>query len=315
MLLEQRKEQMPKFQAQVDAAIVEVESQEGAFKAASRDLDKCDEDRIPLAKAFEEKQSELENKQSAVLDHQRKFTEYQSAVNSISLDIAKQEKTIAALRSKMENLQEPPEIAKKKGQIEILMGRLQELKDENQGAKDEMAVAVKEKRLADYWIVAFKDIRFAQFEKVVEVFEKLLNHYCLQQGLKFDKVIVTKTRAKQDRSVIPEINTYVERDGHQLHLSAMSEGESARMNIACFFSISSLIEQHTGYPIDLRVLDEPFSGIDHEGKELAFNMLVEVGKDKQVIVVDHDALFKQRFESVLVVEKTDGVSRIAKDGV
>ena len=91
-------------------------------------------------------------------------------------------------------------------------------------------------------------------------------------------------------------------------LDALSEGEAQRFDLACFIALGDLIENFSGIDLGFRVFDEPLAGLDEQGQHAVFKMLTDL--NRQVFLIDHNATFANQFESVLTVEKTDGVSRI-----
>ena len=100
------------------------------------------------------------------------------------------------------------------------------------------------------------------------------------------------------------------RNGNKMGLDALSEGETQRVDLACFFTFSLLIEKSLGFPVEFNVLDEPLSGLDYEGRQAVFNIISELSKDRQIFTIDHDANFQDLFSDVIVVHKENGVSCI-----
>jgi energy-coupling factor transporter ATP-binding protein EcfA2 len=61
-------------------------------------------------------------------------------------------------------------------------------------------------------------------------------------------------------------------------------------------------------------LDEVVSYQDRQGVECIFNMIVELARDRQVIVITHDNDLLQMLEGVdkIIIEKKNGFSRIVE---
>ena len=91
---------------------------------------------------------------------------------------------------------------------------------------------------------------------------------------------------------------------------SMSEGETQRINLACYFALSDLMQEATGMALQLNVLDEPLTGIDAEGKEKVFAIIKQRCKQNQIIVIDHDEHFKSQFHDLITVKKNSGESRV-----
>lgn len=165
--------------------------------------------------------------------------------------------------------------------------------------------------LTKFWANGFKEIRFAAFDNTVCALEGLLNAYAKQQGLDFDTIEVSSRKVLATGKEKPQIEIYLHRGTERLALDGLSEGETQRVNIACFLAIGALIEKHVGYPLELKILDEPLGGVDADGKHRIFTILAELADaGKQVLTIDHDANFQDLCPTVITVRKEDGISRI-----
>lgn len=165
--------------------------------------------------------------------------------------------------------------------------------------------------LTKFWASGFKEIRFAAFDNTVGALEGLLNAYAKQQGLDFDTIEVSSRKVLSTGKEKPQIEIYLHRGTERLSLDGLSEGETQRVNIACFLAIGGLIEKHVGYPLQLKILDEPLGGVDADGKHKIFTILAELADaGNQVITIDHDANFQDLCPTVITVMKEGGVSRV-----
>lgn len=208
-----------------------------------------------------------------------------------------------ALKVKLTSLENNTSLAVLEREITMLTERVAE----EVARMDTIMVKVKDigdkLTLAKYWVQGFSDIRFSLFNGVVKTLEELLNTFCAQQGLDFDQIDIDTWKVKSDNKAKPEINLYVVRGGESVSIGALSEGETQRVDLACFFAIRALVEQSLGFKLHLAVLDEPLTGIDAAGKQLVFGIIDSLAEHNQVFVIDHDANFKSLFTNTITVIK------------
>ena len=190
-----------------------------------------------------------------------------------------------------------------RGQLSALETQLTGSLNKKVGLQSTMEDSLVTLKLAKYWEQAFKDLRFSTFNGVVQVLQELLTAYCSQQSLEFDRIEVTSWKENSDGGQRPFIEIFVYRGDERLALDSLSEGERQRVDLSCFFAIGSLLKSSTGNKINLRILDEPLTGLDFSGKDRAFGMLEDAAEDAQVFVIDHDAHFQDRFSHIITVRK------------
>lgn len=93
-----------------------------------------------------------------------------------------------------------------------------------------------------------------------------------------------------------------------------SGGEKQRISFALDFGLSRLIANRAKHRYDLLILDEVFRHLDRRGKEAVMDMLGELSREKNsVIVVEHDTDFQDSFESRVIVRKKDRRSIILEE--
>lgn len=104
-------------------------------------------------------------------------------------------------------------------------------------------------------------------------------------------------------------------DGDPYVYNGLSGGEHNRIDLAISQAFSYLMILSSGTCPSIVALDEVVSYQDRQGVECIFNMIVELARDRQVIVITHDNDLLQMLEGVdkLVVEKKNGFSRLVKE--
>jgi DNA repair exonuclease SbcCD ATPase subunit len=93
-------------------------------------------------------------------------------------------------------------------------------------------------------------------------------------------------------------------------VGALSGGELRCLSIAIDLAVSRIYSLYSGQTIAPLILDEPFEGMDSVNRELAISILQTISNATPVVVVDHANEVKGLFDSVILVEKKNGVSAI-----
>lgn len=254
-----------------------------------------------------------------VLDvRQEARTGAEREARSAERQVSEAEREVSGKKSELDRLERDRDALQTTPILVAIGERIKQLEEQIVDKKGEIDVAANavessriERDICKYLQQAFKDIRFSVFNKTVQTFESVLNSFCRNQGLDFDSIEVSSRATLSSGKSAPKIEIHIVRGDERLALGAMSEGETQRINIACYLAISSLIEKHVGYPVELRVFDEPLSGVDFDGKQKIFEVINDLAiSGVQVMVIDHDDNFASRFGFIIKVVKENGVSRI-----
>ena len=167
----------------------------------------------------------------------------------------------------------------------------------------------KDMEIYKYWEKGFKNIRFNSFDTILKIFKNLLNNYLTQVELDFTDVVVDNTATRTTGREVPEINLYIKREDYSVNINSLSEGERQRVDLACYFALSTLIQEIFCGDSAFSILDEPLSALDNNGKQSAFDLINAVNK-QQLFIIDHANNFQDLFNSVIQINKEDGVSTI-----
>ncbi|HKF96570.1 MAG TPA: hypothetical protein VKB96_18675, partial [Gammaproteobacteria bacterium] len=159
-------------------------------------------------------------------------------------------------------------------------------------------------RAAAFWIEGFKSIRHQLIERSCAYLGCYITTYSKQLGLAVD-AIVARTRTEAGR---PQVYFSAVVDDRELPISALSEGQLRRVDLAAFASFNQLVAQATGHGFAVLVFDEPNHGLTADGRHKAFEFIN--GLNGQKIVIDHDAHFQHRFEHEITVTRSNGASYI-----
>ena len=127
----------------------------------------------------------------------------------------------------------------------------------------------------------------------------------------------TKVGKGKNERLVDTFNIRVFRhnpDGTQTERNyrSWSGGEGHRIGSGIDFGLARLVASRALRSYDVLFLDEIFQkSLDQSGKEAVAEMLAELMKEKSsIFVIDHDPRFQGMFSETVVVQKTNGESRI-----
>ena len=212
----------------------------------------------------------------------------------VQLAEAEQDRKLADLETKATMLTD--QIADDGDKIKAIIGTQDKLTDEM--------------NIARFWMKGFKDIRFSLFESVLKFLQLTLVECLDGLDLEFTDVKVAPFRELADGTTAPEVNLVLLRGDQEVPIENLSEGETQKVNLGCFFATSDIVEKWLGVKSPVLVMDEPLNGLDDNSKYKVFQLLKQRFDSKQVFIVDHGANFQELFDATLKVSKNDGVSSI-----
>lgn len=158
---------------------------------------------------------------------------------------------------------------------------------------------------AEFWTTGFKQIRYMAMGRVADLLSTLMSRSVKALGFDVDELTCSIWKEGQRKgSTRPEVNIMVRRGEYEDPIEALSEGETQRVDLACFIAIGQLVRAIEGFDPGFRVLDEPLVGMDDGGKFRTFQLLAET-LEGQRFVIDHDGNFQDLFRDALIVERND----------
>lgn len=156
---------------------------------------------------------------------------------------------------------------------------------------------------AEFWTTGFKQIRYMAMGRVADLLSTLMSRSVRALGFDVDELTCTIWKEGSRKGATrPEVNILVRRGEYEDPIEALSEGETQRVDLACFIAIGQLVKAIEGFDPGFRVLDEPLVGMDDGGKFRTFQLLAET-LEGQRFVIDHDGNFQDLFRDALVVER------------
>lgn len=92
--------------------------------------------------------------------------------------------------------------------------------------------------------------------------------------------------------------------GRTDEFETFSGGEQFRISLALRLALSKILAKRMGGTLGFILLDEVSSSLDDKGLDLFMDIVKQLGRELKVLVITHDEKLKDRFENVLMVNKT-----------
>jgi len=93
-------------------------------------------------------------------------------------------------------------------------------------------------------------------------------------------------------------------------IRSLSGGERSSIDIAVDLAAIDILEDKFNKGMNLFILDEPFDGLDTISKEQYLELLKNLNTNKKLIIIDHSSEVKEMVSDTIIIEKTNGISRI-----
>lgn len=214
---------------------------------------------------------------------------------------------LASVRTRIERLKSNEDVTRYTERVTILKGPegVPMWKKKVKDARVSLKATEEGLQCAEFWAVGFKQIRYMAMGRVADLLSTLMSRSVKALGFDVDELTCTIWREGQRKGATrPEVNILVRRGEYEDPIEALSEGETARVDLACFIAIGQLVRAIEGFDPGFRVLDEPLVGMDEAGKHRTFQLLAET-LEGQRFVIDHDGHFQDLFRDSMIVERND----------
>lgn len=127
----------------------------------------------------------------------------------------------------------------------------------------------------------------------------------------FQIILETQRLGSDGISMVDTLDLKVKKDGVTQNFKSLSGGEQFRISLALRIALSEISSKHGGSSLEFLLLDEINSPLDRHGTENLFlNVIKSLETKYKILVITHDDLLKERFDSVLDVTKINGDSSV-----
>jgi len=118
-------------------------------------------------------------------------------------------------------------------------------------------------------------------------------------------------KTNKDKSIKAKFSEILTINGKERSIGSLSGGEVRALSLALDFAIVEVLSTQYGLSLNPVVLDEPFNGLDAVGRELVIDLLTKFSQFRQIWIIDHATETKAMFNKTVMVEKRNGISKIA----
>jgi DNA repair exonuclease SbcCD ATPase subunit len=212
--------------------------------------------------------------------------EYKTTINSLNKYIEQLIQEIEKLKNKSEVVDD--KIVDYEKELNVLETRYNELSEE----KDVLSAAT----------VLLKDtgIKSKIIRQYIPVINKLINKYLSSMDFfvsfeldeNFNETI--KSRYRDDFSY-----------------ASFSEGEKQKIDLALLFTWRAIAKLRNSISTNLLIMDEVFdSSLDQNATDYLMNIIREIAKDNNIIIISHKEHLNEKFNNVLKFVKNKNFSQI-----
>jgi DNA repair exonuclease SbcCD ATPase subunit len=167
-----------------------------------------------------------------------------------------------------------------------------------------------------FWQDGFKKIKFMLFDQTAVELESIANNI-LQEYTNDLEIIFSTDRVTKAGTTKDEFHVVVvDSEGIEVSYDMYSGGEKQKIRLSIALALARLIQDQYGRGFNFMGFDEPNDGLDSVGKDANLSTFTQLSQDtgKAILVTDHDANFKDRFDRNILVVREGKCSKIRTDG-
>jgi DNA repair exonuclease SbcCD ATPase subunit len=191
--------------------------------------------------------------------------------------------------------------------------RQNKIKDKIAQIESSIEKAKSELPLVSFWVQAFGDsgIKSFVFDLICSSLTSKANKYL--NTLTSGSVAVTFDTQKKLKSgeIREKFDCSIITDGQAIPYAAYSGGEKRRISLSVDMGLAEIMSEYYESNFNFLIFDEQSNYLDDQGRRQFFSLIKQLGRDKAVYVIDHDASLKGMFDNTMLIRKKNGISRIA----
>lgn len=229
-------------------------------------------------------------KQSDLKDLEYKFKTAQLKMGELTIQIEKEEKLIESLQSQLDTVKP----------IDIDESHLQSLlKQQTEIAESHDKLIVKQEQYENIKKrVSDKTIKRELLEYYIPIFEQKINE--LLSVFMEDDPFTFSIKLTEDFDIEGSKN------GRKANIFKFSEGQKASINFAFVMAIQYLLQMKNSQSFGLLAIDEILdSALDESRLDKIIKHLVEVGKEKPVMIISHNPAIQTEYFDMVIQVKTE----------
>ena len=175
-------------------------------------------------------------------------------------------------------------------------------------SEKQILVLTEGKDYSSFWYDGFNKIRESVLNKFMIYFTQTIKEMAVDSGLMFDDIVVEVSTSGGEKVKRASLDMYLLRGDDRLPISALSEGESRRFDLCCFYALRQILTDSSPVKFNWVVLDEPLNGLDESGRQYMHELFSKIDSNNQLFIIDHDGNFQGRFQNKVLVKKLNGIS-------
>jgi DNA repair exonuclease SbcCD ATPase subunit len=182
--------------------------------------------------------------------------------------------------------------------------------------KNKISILIKEfeVKIANYkfWEKSFLEIRRLIIQSILPKIEELTNYFLNEMDTPFEISLDTLREYKTSQNLKEEFNIKIidKSNKTMFPIHMHSTGERKRIGIAVCMALLELKTLNNKKILNFRFFDEVLDNLDSIGIDKFLDILNK--DDNQNFIISHNDLLKSRFNKVLMINKTNGVSYVKR---
>lgn len=256
------------------------------------------------------KQLQRDQKRIGSYDYASKIEELKSkldeeAIANLQTEISKIEKQLSTLRGSIDklNVEYGSKVANRDEWL-VKKDEQKLLNDEIDKINNELIVYDK---LRQYF---GKDgIQSVIIENVVDELENYTNATLAKICNEPTSIAIQMQRQSDSGSWTETFDIEVHAGARQDEFEAFSGGEQFRISLALRLALSKILSKRMGGVVKFLLLDEVSSSLDAKGLNMFADIVRQLSHEMKILIITHDDRLKDKFDDIIVVEKTAAGSR------
>lgn len=262
-----------------------------------------------LQQLMDERYESIKESQREYQYAQQELSQIYQQINQYNQQVYNYQSEISSLEASLESLNKVPKPVPRDKEREELNEEIEQLNI------DLLATTNKQEQYENaVKIFSNSGIRSIVLDLVTPYLNERANKYLATLSGSDIEILFTTQVQNKDGSLADKFDVQIINASGGDSYKSNSEGEKRRIDLAISFAIQDLVLSKTNLKTNIAMYDECFEGLDEVGCENVITILKERQEQLGTIfVITHNKHLASLFESVITVEKKNGISEIIKE--
>jgi len=270
---------------------------------------------------YEKKMTDMQ-RNDAIQQWQNKKTEIAEKNKHLHVEQQRNNEMIAMTQDQIIAYQKQIEISnedikiiqsRKNGYGEIIATKTKDLDEvikKKETLDKTLAACAKQLEYLEILKKSYKNVKYYIFESTIDELNRRINKYLEPLFLEDVKIEYTYISGKSNDKL--KFSTKIIKNGIEKSYKSLSDGEKTRARLSTNFALSDIVAMRKANSLRMMILDEVFDGLPEECRERVVELLEVLKTEKDtILVIDHFQAMHNLIENTILVEKRNGISRIA----